>query len=140
MRQITIYLAKLLGLFTVVICTWMMLNRAAGMALIASLFQRPALQFMYAVVALGGGLAMVLGHSFRRPGVLTVAVTVVGWLITLKGLVLLLAPGPRLFGALRGAGFDQLYAPVLAAPLSLGLYLTFAGFTARADTTTAKLG
>jgi hypothetical protein len=131
MRAITIYLAKLLGLFTVIVCAWMMLDRAAGMALIAALFREPGLQFTYAMIALGGGLAMVLGHNYWRPGGLTVVVTVIGWLIVLRGFVLLLAPGPRLFAELEAAGFTKFYEPVLAAPLLLGIYLIAAGFTAR---------
>jgi hypothetical protein len=132
MRATTIYLAKLLGLFTVVFCAWMMLNRTGGMALIEALFHQPGLQFTYAMIALGGGIAMVLGHNHWRPGVLTVVVTVIGWLIVLRGFTLLLAPGPRLFAVLKTVGFERLYEPVLVVPLLLGVYLTVAGFTARA--------
>jgi len=139
MRSSTIYLAKLLGLFTVIVCLWMMLDRAAGKALIEALFQRSDLQSTYAMIALAGGIAMVLGHNFWRPGALTVVVTVVGWLITLKGLVLLLAPGPQLFDALKAAGFAQLYTLVLTVPLVLGLYLTIAGFAAGAATAKGQL-
>jgi hypothetical protein len=131
MRASTIYLAKLLGLFTVVLCAWMLLRPADGMALIDALFHQPGLQFTYAMIALGGGIAMVLGHNFWRPGALTIMVTVIGWLVTLRGFVLLLAPGPKLFAALEAAGFERLYRPILLVPLALGLYLTFAGFTAR---------
>jgi hypothetical protein len=135
MRTTTIYLAKLLGLFTVLICVWMMLNRAAGMSLILALFQQSGLQFTYAMIALGGGIAMVLGHNFWRPGILTVVVTMVGWLVVLRGFVLLLTPGPKLFAVLQAAGFEKFYEPILAIPLLLGVYLTFAGFTSRAAAT-----
>jgi hypothetical protein len=131
MRARTIYLAKALGLFIVILCAWMILNRAAGTALIEALFQVPGLQFTYAMIALAGGIAMVLAHSFKGPGALTLVVTVVGWLIALKGLVLLLSPGAMLVDALKAAGFLQVYPFVLAIPLALGLYLTVAGFTAR---------
>jgi hypothetical protein len=132
MRTTTLYLAKLLGLFTIVICAWMMLNRGAGMALIGALLQQPGLQFTYAMIALAIGIAMVLGHNRWRPGALTVVVTVVGWLVLLRGVVLLLAPGPKLLAALQAAGFERFYEPMLLVPLLLGVYLTFAGFTARA--------
>jgi hypothetical protein len=131
MRASTIYLAKGLGLFMVILCAWMILNRAAGIALIDTLVQAPGLQFTYAIIALAIGIAMVLAHSFRGPGALTLVVTVVGWLITLKGLVLLLAPGPVMLDWMKAAGFVQVYPFVLALPLALGAYLTFAGFTAR---------
>jgi len=131
MRASTIYLAKALGLFTVILCAWMIFNRAAGTALIDALVRQPGLQFTYALIALAGGIAMVLAHNFRGPGTLTLVVTVVGWLITLKGLVLLVAPGAMLLDALKAAGFQQVYPFALAVPLALGLYLTVAGFTAR---------
>jgi hypothetical protein len=133
MRASTIYLAKLLGLFTVVVCAWMILDRTQGLALIDALFAQPALQLTYAMIALGGGLALVLGHNRWRGPALATVVTVVGWLVLLKGLVLLLAPGAQMFAALQAAGFARLYAPALAVPLLLGLYLVFAGFTAHTD-------
>jgi hypothetical protein len=135
MRASTIYLAKLLGLFTVVVVAWMMLDRAEGLALVDALFAQPALQLTYAMIALGGGLAMVLGHNLWRGPALTIVVTVVGWLVLLKGLVLLFAPGPRMVSALQAAGFANLYVPALAIPLLLGLYLVFAGFAARPEGT-----
>jgi hypothetical protein len=57
-------------------------------------------------------------------------VTLFGWIILLRGLVLLLLPHEmiiRLFEMSRFADFSYIYA---AIPLMLGLYLTFAGFTA----------
>jgi hypothetical protein len=131
MRGNTIYLAKGLGLFMIILCAWGMFNRAAGIALIDAMVRVPGLQLTYAMITLAIGIAMILAHNFRGPGALTLVVTVVGWLIAFKGLVLLLAPGAMFLDALKAAGFPQAFPFVLALPLALGLYLTVAGFMAR---------
>ena len=43
---------------------------------------------VYAIISLAAGLAMILGHNVSSGGALPVAVTLVGWLILAKGLLL----------------------------------------------------
>ena len=138
MRPTTVYLAKLLGLFTMIVCAWLMLRPEAGMALIQALLQQPVIQTTYSFIALGLGLAMALGHNHWRGGILTVVVTIIGWVVLVRGFVLLLVPGPTILSLLQSAGFQRVYLPVLAIPMILGLYLTFAGFTSRSDPDGAK--
>jgi hypothetical protein len=44
---------------------------------------------VYAIISLAVGLAMILGHNVWSGGALPVVVTLVGWLILAKGLMLL---------------------------------------------------
>jgi prepilin signal peptidase PulO-like enzyme (type II secretory pathway) len=90
---------------------------------------RPA-TFLLALMCLVSGLAVVLGHQVWSGGIAPVLVTLVGWLLLLRGLVLLFLP-PNLLesvaDALVGAGWLYLAG---AVALGLGLILTYAGFRA----------
>jgi hypothetical protein len=130
MQRKTIYLARLLGLFTVILVGWMLVEKNFGASLVRLLLDHADLKFTYALIALAMGLAMVLGHQVWRGGMLPVVVTVVGWLVLAKGLVLLIAPADLLRRGLDEMQFDQIYRAVLAAPFALGLYLTLAGLAA----------
>jgi hypothetical protein len=129
MSQLTIFLARLLGLFTILVVAAMLIR---GSALVeAALANQPAM-LIYGITSLGLGLAMVLGHNVWSGGALPVVVTLVGWLILAKGIVLLLlAPDAvaRLSGQMHDGGRFSLY---LIPSLVIGIYLTWAGFAARA--------
>jgi len=82
------------------------------------------------VLGLAGGLAMVLGHNVWSGGALAVVVTIIGWVMTIRGAVLLvLSPEAveKLFAALR---YEKLFYFYMGGTLVLGLYLTIAGFAA----------
>ena len=73
---------------------------------------------------------MVLGHNVWSGGALPVVVTLVGWLILAKGVLLLFFTPDvvsQMFEQMRYAEHYYLY---LAPALVIGLYLTWAGFTA----------
>jgi hypothetical protein len=129
MSRLTVYLARLIGLFTVLLIADLLLH---GSAVVESAMADKPLMFTYAVISLALGLAMILGHNVWSGGALPVVVTLVGWLIFAKGL-LLLAVAPEaltgMFGRLQYAGHLYLY---VAPSLVFGLYLTWAGFTAPA--------
>jgi hypothetical protein len=74
-------------------------------------------------------IALVLVHNVWSGGAMPVVVTLVGWLIFAKGLLLLFLPPEtlgRLFGQMQYAEHYYLF---LAPALVIGLYLTWAGFT-----------
>ena len=84
----------------------------------------------FALLSPAAGLAMILTHNVWSGGVLPVAVTLVGWLIFAKGLLLLfcnpdvLAP---LFDRIQSGGQSTIY---VVPAFAIGVYLTWAGFTA----------
>jgi hypothetical protein len=129
MSQLTIFLARLLGLFTILVVAAMLIR---GSALVeAAIANQPAL-LIYGITSLGLGLAIVLGHNVWSGGALPLVVTLVGWLILAKGIcLLLLAPDAvaSLLGQMRHEGRFGLY---LVPSLLIGIYLTWAGFAARA--------
>ena len=83
---------------------------------------------VYAIFSLGAGLAMILGHNVWSGGTLPMIVTLVGWVIFAKGLVLLAVTPETLTPLLER--MQQHYPIYIVPALIIGLYLTYAGFTA----------
>ena len=135
MSQLTIFLARLLGLFTVLVIVAMLVR---GSALVGpALANQPAL-LIYGITSLGLGLAMVLGHNVWSGGALPVVVTLVGWLILMKGIVLLLVTPDAVAQAYTRMHDGERFNLYLIPSLAIGIYLTWAGFTERVRAARAK--
>jgi len=128
MSQLTVFLARLLGLFSILIVAAL---ASRGSAMIEAALANQPVMLIYGTISLAIGLAMVLGHNVWSGGLLPVVVTLVGWLILAKGLLLLVLPLDALTELYRRMNSGQsLY--VYTPSLVIGLYLTWAGFAARA--------
>jgi hypothetical protein len=128
MSGLTVYLARLIGLFTVLLVAALLIR---GSAVVEAAMADGPLMLTYAMISLALGLAMIFGHNVWSGGALPVVVTLVGWLILAKGLLLLfLTPEPltRLFERMQYQYGEHVYL-YLAPALVIGLYLTWAGFT-----------
>jgi hypothetical protein len=130
MSRLTVYLARLIGLFTVLIVAALLLR---GSAMVETAVADKPVMFTYALISLGLGLAMVLGHNAWSGGALPVVVTLVGWLILAKGLLLLYITPESLTAMYARMQYGQHFNLYLAPSLLIGLYLTWAGFTAPAS-------
>jgi len=121
----TIYLARLIGLSSVLLVAALLIR---GNALIMATVADGPVMLVYAIFSLGAGLAMILGHNVWSGGTLPMIVTLVGWLIFAKGLVLLAVTPETLTPLLER--MQQHYPIYIVPALIIGLYLTYAGFTA----------
>jgi hypothetical protein len=130
MSPLTIFLAKLLGLYCVIAALAMMTRKQSTVATFKALIANPPLLLLVEVLGLAGGLAMIIGHNIWSGGALPIVVTLVGWLMAIRGAGLLaLSPNAamKVFEAFR---YEQLFYFYMGATLLLGLYLTYAGFSA----------
>lgn len=135
MSALTVYLARLMGLSTLVfVVAFMMRSNAIIMATIAD----SPVMLVYAVFSVAAGLAIILGHNVWAGGVLPTVVSLTGWLIFAKGLLLLFVNRETLSLMLERMHYDQNYIFYFVPAFLLGLYLTYAGFTARAAKSGAK--
>ena len=121
----TIYLARLIGLSSVLLVAALLIR---GNALIMATVADGPVLLVYAIFSLGAGLAMILGHNVWSGGTLPKIVTLVGWLIFAKGLVLLAVTPETLIPLLER--MQQHYPVYIVPALIIGLYLTYAGFAA----------
>ena len=127
MSTLTIYLARLIGLSAVLLVAALLVR---GNALIMATVADGPVMLVYAIFSLAAGLAIILGHNVWSGGTLPVIVTLVGWLIFAKGLVLMLVT-PETLTPLLERMQQHYHYPVYVVPaLIIGLYLTYAGFTA----------
>jgi hypothetical protein len=85
---------------------------------------------VYAIISLAAGLAMILGHNVWSGGSLPVVVTLVGWLILAKGLLLFFVTPEALTRLLERMHYGEHYSLYIAPSLIIGLYMIWAGSTA----------
>jgi hypothetical protein len=129
MQRHTVFLSRLLGLYTLIVTLWLLADKQAATMAIEALVGNRAMHLLWALIVLGAGLAMVLGHQRWSGGVLPVLVTLIGWGILLRGLLLLFLSPDQVLGLVRTIQFSAFFYAYLAIPLVLGIYLTYAGFT-----------
>src|SRR5450631_1947143 len=107
MSKLTVYLARLIGLFALLVGIGCLVR---GNAVIESTVANEPIMLVYALVSVAAGLAMVLGHNVWSGGTLPVVVTLVGWLILAKGLLLLILTPQTLTGLLERVHYgDNIY-------------------------------
>lgn len=127
MSTLTVYLARLIGLSTLLIAAALLVR---GNALIMATVADGPVMLVYAVISLAAGLAIILGHNVWSGGALPVIVTLVGWVIFAKGLVLLLITPETSAQLLERMQYREHFSLYVVPALLIGLYLTYAGFTA----------
>src|ERR1035437_320391 len=127
----TIFLSRLIGLYLILISLAMIAHKQATVDSMNALVHNAPVLFVVVVIAVAAGLAMVLGHNVWSGGVLPVVVTLTGWLMLIKGsMMLFLSPGAVCGTLLAGFHFEQLFYFYMAFVLMLGTCLTYAGFRA----------
>jgi hypothetical protein len=128
MSTLTVYLARLMGLSVLVFVVAFMVR---GNAMIMATVSDSPVMLVYAIFSVAAGLAIILGHNVWSGGALPVIVSLAGWLIFAKGLMLLFVNHETLSLLLERMHYSENYIFYFAPSLLLGLYLTYAGFTAQ---------
>src|ERR1700681_4999138 len=85
----TTFLGRLIGLYLILISLAMAAHKQATVESMNALVHNPPVLFVVGVISMAAGLAMVLGHNVWSGGVLPVVVTLTGWLLLIKGSMLL---------------------------------------------------
>jgi len=127
MSRLTVFLARFIGLFTVLIVVGLLVR---GSTTVEAAVADAPVMLVYAIISLAIGLAMILGHNVWSGGALPVVVTLFGWLMLAKGLMLLFVPPHALKQIFGHMHYGEHYYLYVAPSLVIGLYLTWAGFTA----------
>ena len=134
MAPATRFLCRLLGLYFILISLSMAAHKQATVETVTALVHNPPLLFLGGVIALGVGLAIVLGHNVWSGGTLPVIVTLIGWLTLVKGtLIVFLSPEAAAGFFLEGLHYEKLFYFYAAFCFLLGVYLTFGGARPKAD-------
>src|SRR5215469_17580381 len=97
MKSFTVFLGRLLGLFTLITSFWLLTERQTTLTTIPALLGNRPVMVIFAVMALAAGLAVVLAHNIWSGGPLPILVTVIGWIMLIRGvLFLFLSPDTTL--------------------------------------------
>ena len=126
MSRLTVFLARFLGTFTVLLVATLLVR---GSAMVETAVADGPVVLVYAIISLAIGIAMILGHNVWSGGALPVVVTLVGWLILAKSLLLLFLTPEALSRFYQKLHYGEHYYFLLAPAFVIGLYLTWAGFT-----------
>ena len=127
----TIFLSRLLGLYSVLVGLAMLAHRQATIETIRAMVHNAPVLYVVGVFALAAGLAMVLGHNVWKGGVLPAVVTLVGWLSLIKGLLILFLPVELAGGSFLVGHYEQRFYLNAAIAIIVGAYLTYGGFRAK---------
>jgi hypothetical protein len=128
----TTFLSRLIGLYLILISLAMAVHKQETVESMNALVHNPPVLFVIGVIAVVAGLAMVLGHNVWSGGALPVVVTLTGWLLLLKGSMLLFLSPAAVYGTLlAGIRFEQFFYLYMAAVLLFGVCLTYGSFNFR---------
>jgi hypothetical protein len=89
MPGLTVFLAKLIGLYCVLFGLAMASQKQAMVDLVGALMRNGPVLLIVEAIAVTSGLAIVIGHNVRSGGALPVIVTLLGWIILIRGVALL---------------------------------------------------
>ncbi len=130
MSHPTVFLARLMGLFITVLAVWVLVDQSDFSADVQAVVSDRSATLLLSLMCLAAGLAVVLAHPAWSGGIAPVLVTLLGWLLLVRGVVLLFMPQnllETLATAVVGAGWVSVIG---AIALGLGIILTYAGFRA----------
>lgn len=130
MSRLTIFLGRLMGLFSLVIVLAMLIKPLGFVETAAAFLHDPPALMIVGMLALAAGLAIVLAHNRWSGGVLTVVVTLLGWILLIRGVLILCLPWRALVRLYGRLGFYQHFRVSVVIALLIGLYLTYASFSA----------
>ena len=125
--QTSIFLAKLIGPFFLIVGAGLLLNQAQFRAVAEESMRAPALMFLTGLIALPAGLAIVLTHNVWVAN-WPVLITILGWLTVIKGAIRLLAPRQTLDFGRRFLAKPNLITISAAIWLVIGAVLTYFGY------------
>jgi hypothetical protein len=108
----------------------MLVNKPQAMDTLQAVVRDRSAVIVIGMLGTAAGLAMVLGHQIWSGGVLPVVVTLLGWIILIRGTILLFLPLHTTAQLVERLRFDQFFYRYLGLAVALGLNLTVHGFVA----------
>jgi uncharacterized membrane protein len=127
MSPLTRYLSRLLGVFLLVVAVSEWTQPGLLTVIAPAMVDQPALLWVSGMLTFAAGLAIVLRHhGWSDPA--AVVVSLLGWLMAIKGAALLLIPAAgwkALLDAMHYPSHSTIYTIL---PTAAGVYLTYAGF------------
>ncbi len=122
--------ARVLGPYLVIVPGVILARLPEAIALAPAFFSNPALVWIMGALMVFAGIFIIANHQFWR-GASAILISLFGWLIGLRGLVLLLAPHAYERVAEASAGAMPLVRAGFVLVFLVGLWLTYDGWIAK---------
>ncbi len=124
--ELSLFLAKVLGLGLALIAASLLINRK-NIDLLFDAYKSAAAVYITGIFEMFLGLSLVLSHNIWTAD-FRVIITIIGWLLLVRGVGRTFFPSriPRLLGDFRT--MELFFTPLLVCIFLLGAYLAYAGF------------
>ena len=126
--SLSVFLAKAIGLYYVLISLAFLVNKTRLRALMIETINTPASLLLSGFIALIIGIMLVVSHRLGV-GDWHVLLTIVGWLALLKGLTLMFCPQVLVTLSLKWMQNEVAYTLTFLLTLFLGIVLLYFGTT-----------
>lgn len=120
---LTIFLARLFGLYCIAISTSMLLRRGETIATINAMVDDAGNMLIAGIIAFTGGVAIIISHNLWQGGWLAIAITCIGWVMAGKGVALLFMPSAIFKKYYKLLHYEQFFVAYMSVTLVLGLAL-----------------
>jgi hypothetical protein len=128
----TIYLSRLIGLFTLIVVLSMLADKAQAIDTVRAVVADRTALLTLGMLGTAAGLAIVLGHQIWSGGVLPIIVTLIGWVILVRGTILLFLSQKAALRLVEWFHFEENFYLYLGFAALVGLYLAVHGFSPNA--------
>jgi uncharacterized membrane protein len=125
--ELSIFLAKLFGLYFLIAGGIVMLRQKSFMPIITEFFGSKALIMLMGAIELAAGLAIVIAHPTLTPDWRGV-ITLIGWTLVVEGCIYLSSPYAKLHRWMRHFNTPTWYTSGGLVAVVLGAYLAGIGF------------
>lgn len=132
MPALTIYLSRLIGIVCLIIAVAMLADKEMVVAALGQLGVDRTPLLLLGFVRVVFGAAIVLVHNVWSRGFWPLLVTLTGWVILVRGVMVLFVPPDAMAAFMAAAHVVDFYYIYAAIPLVLGGYLALRGFSASA--------
>lgn len=129
MSPTTLYLAKLMGAYSLFAAAWLMWRREAALGLVDRISNDPVFESMIGTLRLVVGLAIIVGHN-RWGGALEALVSLIGWIALMSGIATMFLPTGTLRRAIVWMRFKEKLSFYALISSLLGAALFIGGVTA----------
>ncbi len=126
MTRRTLFLARLIGLDCILIALTLSAHKQESLMAFDAVAHSQDILLVTGIIALAAGLAMVIGHNVWSGGAPTVLVTLVGWILFVRAVVILLLPADVLGFLFDMIRVDRYFYVYMAITAAIGIYLTWA--------------
>jgi hypothetical protein len=130
MSPLSVFLGRFFGLSCLLMCAVLVARPKASLEAIHSMTESPGLILVTGILTMAGGAAAVVGHTVWSGGALPVAVTLLGWVTLIKGVVLMAVPPRALTTFYRALHYPVRFRLYMATALVFSVWLTVTAFLA----------